>query len=61
MEQVYKFVVYMNPYNEEGSKALMKAMKKWFPNHKPTVTAVGVSGLAYEGQHVEVDANAHLG
>ncbi|KXS95886.1 hypothetical protein AC579_10578 [Pseudocercospora musae] len=61
MEQVYKFVVYMKPHNEEGGKRLMKAGEKWFPNHKPKVTAVGVQDLAYEGQHVEVDASAHLG
>lgn len=30
------------------------------PNHRPTVTAIGVEKLALPGMRVEVDASAHL-
>lgn len=61
MEQVFKMVIYCQPYDSAMEKVLDASIRKWFPNHQPTVTGFGVAKLAFEGMRIEIDAMAHLG
>ena len=60
MSQVYKLTVYFAPYDDKISAPFLEQRKHWFPNHKPTVTAVAVPRLAFEKMTVEIEAWAHL-
>lgn len=60
ISSVYKLIVYLAPMNEESRRLTVKNLRKWFPNHRPLLTAIGVESLALEGMRIEVEAWAHL-
>lgn len=61
MSQVYKLVIYYAPISDEAASYTYENLKKWFPDHSPLVTAIGIEKLALEGMRVEIEAWAHLG
>ncbi|KAF7185820.1 2-iminobutanoate/2-iminopropanoate deaminase [Pseudocercospora fuligena] len=60
MSQVYKLTFYATSLDAETMGAADEALKKWFPEHKPVLTGIGVSKLALEGMRVEVEAWADV-
>jgi enamine deaminase RidA (YjgF/YER057c/UK114 family) len=57
--QVFKIRVYTTDINERAVEALVRNLKKWCPEHRPILTAVGVRQLGLEGMRVEVEVEAH--
>jgi enamine deaminase RidA (YjgF/YER057c/UK114 family) len=57
--QVYKARAYVTDMSPEMMDGMVKCMKKWAPNHQPTLTAVGVTQLGVEGMRIEVEAMAY--
>nr|POE56454.1 hypothetical protein CFP56_33426 [Quercus suber] len=57
---VFKLVIYYAPYSDEWLKITVENLKRWFPNHRPVLTAIGIEKLALPGMRVEIDAWAHL-
>ncbi|KAL8388130.1 hypothetical protein RB595_009435 [Gaeumannomyces hyphopodioides] len=57
LSQVYRLNMYatdMPSFMEHAGEAT----KKWFPNHRPLITAVGVASLALPGMRVEIEGVA---
>lgn len=61
MNSVYKLVVYYAPISEDALKFTVENLQKWFPDHCPLLTAIGIEKLALETMHIEIEAWAHLG
>ncbi|KLU83888.1 endoribonuclease L-PSP [Magnaporthiopsis poae ATCC 64411] len=57
LSQVYRLNAYLTDMDRFLEPA-GEAMKKWFPNHRPLLTAVGVASLALPGMHVEIEGVA---
>jgi enamine deaminase RidA (YjgF/YER057c/UK114 family) len=59
MSQVFR----INSYHPNSSLEAMAAMKenleKWFPDHRPIWTAVGVEKLAFDEMLIEIEAAAY--
>lgn len=60
MSSVYKLAVYYSPITEEALNETIMNLRKWFPNHRPLLTAIGVAKLALPEMHVEIEAWAHV-
>lgn len=59
--QVYKLRIYTAPYNDETIAHVVRNLKIWCPDHKPTITGFEVAKLAFEGMRVEIEVIADLG
>ncbi|KAL8294826.1 hypothetical protein RB597_008278 [Gaeumannomyces tritici] len=57
LSQVYRLNLYITDMATLLEPA-GEAMRKWFPNHRPLLTAVGVASLALPGMRVEIEAVA---
>lgn len=60
MASVFKLAVYYSPITEEALNETVVNLRKWFPDHRPLLTAIGVEKLALPEMHVEVEAWASL-
>ena len=60
MSQVYRIRSYHIPLDERTLAVMVDNIKKWFPDHQPIWTSVGVTHLAGEGMRVEIEASAHI-
>ncbi|KAK4185311.1 endoribonuclease L-PSP [Podospora australis] len=61
--QVYRINAYITAggFTEEGLGAFAASMKKWCgPDHRPLLTAIGASQLAFEEMRVEIEVVALL-
>lgn len=59
-EQVYKVRIFVSPWSDEMLGELIRNLKKYCPNHRPALTAVGVAKL-YNNMRLEVEVTAHVG
>ena len=60
--QVYNVHVYLAPLDSENAgPELIRNLRKWCPDHKPLLTAVGVEKLWAKGMRIEIEVSAHLG
>lgn len=60
-EQVYKIRAYFAPLDMTESGLLIDLLRKYCPNHQPTMTAIGVEKLAFENMRIEIEVSAYLG
>lgn len=60
MQSVYKLAIYYSPITEEALNETIVNLRKWFPSHRPLLTAIGVAKLALPEMHVEIEASAHV-
>ncbi|KAF2164241.1 hypothetical protein M409DRAFT_56928 [Zasmidium cellare ATCC 36951] len=60
MSAVYKLAVYYAPVTEEALNETVVNLRKWFPDHRPLLTAIGVEKLAAPGMRFEIEAWAHV-
>lgn len=56
--QVFRINLYSTDMSEKGLELIVEALKKWLPDHKPIMTAVGVPKLWLESMHIEVEVSA---
>lgn len=56
-EQVYKVVTYSTDIKAQHDR-IVENFRKWMPNHTAVWTAVGVSHLAADGMHFEIEVEA---
>lgn len=61
MSSVYKLIVYYTPMSEEALNLTVDELRRWFPDHRPLFTAIGVANLALPDMHVEIEVLAHMG
>lgn len=61
MQSVNKLAVYYSPITEEALNETIVNLRKWFSDHRPLLTAIGVGRLALPEMHVEIEAWAHVG
>lgn len=60
LEQVYKVNMYLTiEMTEEVFGQTAAVLKKRFPNHRPLLTVVGVTTLAFPEMHVEIEVSAY--
>jgi enamine deaminase RidA (YjgF/YER057c/UK114 family) len=57
--QVYKIRIFTTAW-DEGYEPLLKSLKKWCGDNKPTMTVIGVDKLAFD-MKMEIEVDAHLG
>jgi enamine deaminase RidA (YjgF/YER057c/UK114 family) len=55
---VVKLNIYVKDYKPSDAPSISEAVRKYFPDEKPTSTWLGVRSLAEEGFLIEVDAVA---
>jgi enamine deaminase RidA (YjgF/YER057c/UK114 family) len=55
---VVKLNIYMKDYKPADAPSISEALRKYFPDEKPTSTWLGVQSLAEDGFLIEVDAIA---
>ncbi|EEH36905.1 hypothetical protein PAAG_07323 [Paracoccidioides lutzii Pb01] len=58
-DQIYKLRCYTVPLDENIAKHIIRNLRKYFPNHQPLLTVVGVQNLAF-GMAIEIEAVANL-
>lgn len=61
MASVYKLAVYYAPISDDAMKFTVENLRKWFPEHRPLLTAIGIEKLALDAMRIEIEAWAHLG
>ncbi|TLS30307.1 hypothetical protein PpBr36_02796 [Pyricularia pennisetigena] len=60
LEQVYKVNMYLTlEMTEEVFGQTAAVIKNRFPNHRPLLTVVGVTTLAFPEMHVEIEVSAY--
>ncbi|KAI6379812.1 hypothetical protein MCOR25_001944 [Pyricularia grisea] len=60
LEQVYKVNMYLTiEMTEEVFGQTAAVIKNRFPNHRPLLTVVGVTNLAFPEMHVEIEVSAY--
>ncbi|KAH7121902.1 endoribonuclease L-PSP [Dactylonectria estremocensis] len=59
MSQVFRITSYHPNLSSEALGSVKENLEKWFPDHKPIWTAVGVEKLAFEEMLVEIEAVAY--
>ena len=61
MGDCYKLVVYLVSLDAEKMFGpMIESLRKWFPGHKPLLSAVGLEKLAFPGMNVEIEGFAHI-
>lgn len=58
--QIYRITSYHVGLNSEVMQAMVRNFKKYFPDHEPLWTCIGVAGLARPDMTVEIEAVAHI-
>jgi hypothetical protein len=56
--QVYKIVTYSTDMRAQHEH-IVRNLKKWFPDHSPIWTELGVTQLGVDEMHFEIDVEAH--
>ena len=60
MSQVYSIKSYHLNLDEKTLAVMVDSLKRWFPEHQPIWTCIGVAALAGSGMRVEIEAAAHI-
>lgn len=56
--QVYKIVTYSTDIKSQ-QEHISRNLRKWMPDHRATVTEIGVRELGLEGMHFEIEVEAY--
>ncbi|KAH8892785.1 endoribonuclease-like protein L-PSP [Thozetella sp. PMI_491] len=59
ISQVYRINSYHPNQTPEAYRFMKENLEKWFPDHRPIWTAVGVEKLAFEEMLIEIEAVAY--
>ncbi|KFA50973.1 hypothetical protein S40293_07284 [Stachybotrys chartarum IBT 40293] len=59
ISQVYRINSYVPNMAPESNRYIKENLNKWFPDHRPIWTAVGVEKLAFKEMLIEIEAVAH--
>ena len=60
LTQVFKVRSYHVPLDDKTMEIVVEAMKKFFPNHQPLWTVLGVPRLGLDTMKVEIEVTAHV-
>lgn len=57
--QVFRVNSYHTEISDEAMTRMVENLRKWMPDHKPILTAVGVTTLGLDGMRIEIEVSAY--